>query len=270
MYEATDALADALRALRLNHEDISDLPEDFEARLDEALDTLTASASSAERDAAAMAALALVEGAEARAKLASLYELASVLAPEIDHEVGSIAASLGESVTVPELLAATATLVEVDPEEDLVTRMIRLPPHGEGGGRSLKIKNVLLNRREVFDRAVGAVAPAGGAIPTHNHLLIAASVLIAVRAAGWGVRMKVTQDQAVVLCGLIDALKHGRATEVAVRDHANSHRRQIGLGRITSGQLRATLDELRAIGAVERNDADGTWSLREKVRIRSS
>jgi hypothetical protein len=270
MYESVDALADALGALRLQDDLTAGLPENFKQRLDEALKTLTSAGSTADRDAAAMAAIALVEGDEVRARVASLYELAGALAPAADDEINLISTSLGESPTLPAILAATAIVVDVDPDVDPITRTIKLSPHGKGGGRSLKIKNIWLNRREVFDRAVGAVAPAGGGIPAHNHLLIAASVLIAVRAAGWGVKIRVTQDQAVVLCGLIDALLEGPATEAAVRHHANAHRQQIGLNRLTGAQLRATLDELAAIGAVERNHADGTWSLREKARIRSS
>lgn len=156
------------------------------------------------------------------------------------------------------------------------TRLIIL--HGIGQkAQSIKWQNFEFDfgdAIEMTETAAGILAAFSDIIsPDSNHLLAAAGVLLIIRGLLKATTEEISEQDASVFWGVIQAQRHNVARRVntaRVLEHTNQERAKVHLPSLTEQQVRHALYNLVELGSVEQVDKEHEiWCIIEKYKSKT-
>lgn len=158
---------------------------------------------------------------------------------------------------------------ELPSPEAFRTRRISINPGGKKGGKSIKFSNLRLEFGEMSEIAGGAMLAGYAAIDKPHPLIIAASLLLTIRAVMKAMTVQVSEQDTSVFWGFIQARdRYNQALEGAILDITNQEREKYGLEPLSQLQLRNSLVNLESLKSVERIASKaGLWRIVENYTI---
>src|SRR5690606_41300215 len=109
--------------------------------------------------------------------------------------------------------------------------------------------------------------------PDSNHLLAAAGVLLIIRGLLKATTEEISEQDASVFWGVIQAQRHNvarRVTTARVLEHTNQERAKVQLPSLTEQQDRPALYNLVELGSVEQVDKEHEiWCIIEKYKSKT-
>jgi hypothetical protein len=153
------------------------------------------------------------------------------------------------------------------------TRLIILQGVGQKA-QSFKWQNIEFDfgdATEMAETAAGILAAFSDIIsPSSNHLLMAAGVLLVIRGLLKASTEEISEQDASVFWGLIQAQRHHPARHVntaKILEHTNQERAKVHLPDLNEQQVRHALHNLETLSSVAQpNKAQDIWRVIEKYR----
>jgi hypothetical protein len=146
-----------------------------------------------------------------------------------------------------------------------VNRGITLTP-GESG-KSVKFSNFRIDIGEMAEIAGGAFLAGHEAIKEPHPLILAAGLLLTVRALLKAMTVEINEQDTSVFWGFVQASdKEKIATTAAIFSKTKSERERFGLKPLTENQFKGSLEKLKQLKAIE-NVGDDKWRIIEDFYI---
>jgi hypothetical protein len=193
-------------------------------------------------------------------------------------ELDRLAAILGiDSEKTEAFLAASHMTLNwtVDPEnmpgiEDIKQRKITLAPGGMDGGKSMKFSNMHLDLGEMGEIAAGSMLAGYQMIDKPHPLIIAAGILLTIRALRKAMTVEISEQHASVFWGMTKIRRlDNTCLESEILQHTNSEREKYGLKSLTEQDLRYSLSKLEQLHSIESvQDEPKTWRITETYVIK--
>lgn len=209
---------------------------------------------------------------QAQQRFNAELKVQEIIHQNIQAGIASIAGELGfDPNTVDGLTAAGFAKLhwDFDPEtvppvDDSQTRAITMTKGGVDGGQSVKFTNMHLDVGTFSEIAAGFVTTGFDILDKPHPLLIAAGVLLTVRALHNAMKTELSEQEASVFWGMTQT-EEKELTEETIWHSTNREREKYGLPPLEAAQLRQSLTRLETIKSITRSD--DTYTVTEKYTI---
>lgn len=179
------------------------------------------------------------------------------------------AASLGkESIVASAIVVQRSVFLSPLESGDLGddARLIHLKSGGVAGGKSMKFTNLHFDYAELSALFAGIVMTGADIIGQPHPLVISAGILLIIRAVMRAMTIPVTEREASVFWGLLQAQKESNTTnESIIKEYVNKERAKFGLPSLTDKLIAEVLHSLEKINAIELRA--GSWRTIEKYKV---
>lgn len=215
-----------------------------------------------------------------RDRINTEVEVQAILHDFIDNDLSKIVidANLGETdlnlLSLNSLRVFTWSYTEEPMLFDEVNeRQLILNPGGVDGGKSIKFSNMHIDFGEMCEIAAGAMLVGYEMIEKPNPLIIAAGILLTIRAITKAMTISISEQEASVFWGVINV--RDKLTNVANQDEilekTNQERRIIGLKALSMKEGIYSLNKLKILKVIRMIDnKKKIWKLVESFKITNS
>jgi hypothetical protein len=237
----------------------------IEREVREKLARLRASADSRERMALSTDLVKLALGHEAaHQRLNAELEIQAQLGDYLEEQ--GIAGEAARASAVA--LSWSIDPADVPSAEDLATRKVTIRPGGIDGGKSVKLRNLRLDLGEFSELAAGAMVTGMDIIDKPHALIIAAGVLLTVRALTKAMTVEIGEQEASVFWGFVQVREADNcASEAAILETTNAERAKYGMEPLTNVQFRNALRRLEQLKSIAPAGDPGRWRIIERYKI---
>jgi len=157
---------------------------------------------------------------------------------------------------------------EIAKRRELRNRGIKIPRSGVGGGKSIKFQNMHLDFGEMAEIAAGAMLAGFQVIEKPHPLMIAAGVLLTIKAVTKAMTVQLTEQEASLFWGFIQVRdEDNTASKDAIFEKTNSERKINEQKPLTKAELERSLRALSDLKSIEPIE-DSRWRLIESYSIR--